>query len=143
MIYTVVFITNQQLRDIKLEGILNPDFTIDKYIHEGSFDFSIRVSQNRFDVWSYPHFKDLSIQNATKWKTIRGAENALKKIKDALLEKRRFRLRGGNDSWQKNEYIPVICNITGDWNSYIKRKIKEEEDLHRRKIDRLTKKLAK
>ena len=142
MLYTIVFITNQQLRDIKLERILNPDFLMDKYVHDGPFDYSLRVRQRAYhEAWSYKIYNDKAILNSTKWKTIRGAETALSKVKNILSEKKRISVKG-NDLWMKNEYIPVICNITNEWNSKIESQIKQEEILYQKRILSLKKKLS-
>lgn len=144
MLYSIVFISNQQLRDIKLEGILNPDFVMDKYVHEGLFDYSLRARQgNYFDVYSSKQYRDRSILNSTKWKTLRGAETGLAKIKSAIAsgEKRRISVKG-NDLWLKNEYIPVICNITEEWNTKIQEQINTEVLMHQKRVNTLTKKIV-
>jgi hypothetical protein len=145
MIYTVAFISNQQLRDIKLEGILNPEFVIDKYVHEGLFDYSLRINQRGyFEVYSYKQYNNRSILNCTKWKTTRGAEAGIAKIKAALSsgDKRKISVRG-DDLWKKNEYIPVICNLTDEWNKKIQGQIDKEVKEHQKRVDTLIKKLAK
>jgi hypothetical protein len=142
MIYSVVFITNQQLRDIKLEQILNPDFNSDKYIHEGEFDFILRVRNRRWsEVWSPNSYKNKYLTSASKWKTVRGAENALRNVKVSDLK---FSTRGESEKWNKNksEYVPVVCDISIKWNEFIKQLIKEEESDHQKKINSLNKKIT-
>lgn len=91
MIYSIVFISNQQLRDIKLEGILNPDFTMDGYIHEGSFDYTLtkRTTRGRsyYDIWG-SKFKG-AILKSTKWKTAKGAQTVLNGLKNITPEDRK------------------------------------------------------
>lgn len=147
MLYTIAFISNQQLRDIKLEGILNPEFVMDKYVHEGLFDYSLKINQrNYFDVYSYKQYNNRSILNCTKWKTIRGAEGGLTKIKETMAsgENRRITVFGiGNELWLKNEYIPVICDITEEWNKKIQSQIDKEIKDSQIKVAALNKKIVK
>ena len=143
MIYAIAFITNDQLRDIKLEGILNPDFVMENYIHEGSFDYTLRVrNSSSYLLWNTEKFKSQSMLNCSRWKTIRGADEHLKKVKELMsTNKIRFSIRG-NDLWNKNSYIPVICNVTNYWNESINEKIKFEEGEHKKRMAILTKKLV-
>jgi len=146
MLYTIAFITNQQLRDIKLEGILNPDFVMENYVHEGSFDYSVKINQRDFDVWSNKIYNDKSILVVTKWKTAKGASSGLKKVMDAIKtgDKKKFDVKDrGNSEWTKNEYIPVICNITNEWNEKIQSQIDKEIKSHQFRLNNLTKKLIK
>lgn len=144
MLYTIALISNQQLRDIKLEGILNPEFVMDKYVHEGLFDYTLRIQQRGyFEAYNYKQYNTRCILNCTKWKTIRGAETGMAKIKTALLgDKRKIGVRGG-DLWSKDDYIPVICNITEEWNKKIQGQIDQAIREHQKKISDLNKKLSK
>lgn len=145
MLYTIAFITNQQLRDIKLEGLLNPDFVMEKYVHEGTFDFSVKVNQRGyFDVWGYKSYNEKCILRCTKWKTIRGAEAALKSVQESLKagDKRKFSVKDRGDAWRTNEYIPVICDITDEWNTKIQAQINQELKEHQNRMTILNKKIV-
>lgn len=145
MLYTIAFISNQQLRDIKLEGILNPEFVMDKYVHEGLFDYSLKINQRGyFDVYSRKQYSEKSILYCTKWKTVRGAEAGMTKIKAAIAagDKRKISVKG-NDLWLKNEYIPVICDVTEEWNKKIQSQIDREIKDSQIKVAALNKKIVK
>ena len=146
MFYAIVFITNQQLRDIKLEKILNPDFIMEKYVHEGQFDYSAKIknSSRHCDIYCCKTYKERSILGVTKWKTIRGAEVGLKTVK-SILESKRASVKGNLNSrnvWSQNGYIPVVCNITDEWDEKINGQIKLEQLESERRVLALKKRLS-
>jgi hypothetical protein len=149
MRYTIAFIAKNQLRDIKLEGLLNPDFTMEEYIHENKYDYLLKVSNRGFLIWNCKYYNSKSIANSTKWKTTRGAKNALKEIMlEMQKDKKNISFRGGSgyrsdSEFWNGDYVPVVCNITEDWNKYINSLIDSEKRSHQKKIDTLTKKLSK
>lgn len=149
MLYTITFISKQQLRDIKLEKLFNENFNTEKYIHTGLLDCSVKVKQRGyFEVWDkgYYGYRNRSMQRLTKWKTIRGAETSLKKLIETINsgEKRRILTRGNKSSESlTSEYIPIICDITSIWNTYIESQIENEKKSHQNKLNRLISKLAK
>lgn len=52
-------------------------------------------------------------------------------------------MKDRGDAWRTNEYIPVICNITDEWNTKIQDQINQEMKDHEHKLNILNKKLIK
>ena len=142
MLYTVVFINKQELRDIKLEKILNSDFVEESYVHNSDFDYTAKFDSSRVTVTPYKigYYRDKAISFCTKWKTIKGAQNAIQKFNSSSP---RISINGGRDAWNRVEYVPVICDITDQWNIIIKKKIDDEISSHNKKLKLLNSKLCK
>lgn len=147
MIYTVAFIPKIELRDNKLEELLNPSFDPDKYDHLGNFDFILKNSNRTPLVLPMVdrYYKHRSLKKCSKWKTTTGAKNAIKRIKPKLEKKElsfNYYDRNQKDKFWSQEYVPVICDITKEWNEYINQMIESETKKHEKKINTLRKKLG-
>jgi hypothetical protein len=145
MIYTVAFINKQELRDIKLEEIFNPDFVESSYVHTGLLDYTAQFS-TKINILSYTdiYWKERAILGFSKWKTIRGAQDSIKKYHSNALKLNVNRTpRITNVELFKNEYVPVVYDITFEWNKIIQSKIDAEIFSHNKKLKTLTNKLAK
>ena len=159
MLYCIAFVEKQYLRDVQLEKLLGVDSNSSLY--DGPISFTATIKQDRISVWSYDigYYKDRSVLNCNKWKTIRGAQSEINKIAPIISDygdklrnraipyraiplHRKISIMGNNDKWNKIEYVPIIYDITNEWNNKIKDKIDEEIKRHQKRIYFLNKKLS-
>jgi hypothetical protein len=142
MIYTIGFVTRQQLRDLQLEKILNSDFDENTYVHTGDFDFLGRVGTNIVDIYNHSdrYYRSRAIDQCSKYKTIKGAQSAIERFKSPT-NKFRTSVRAKNDIWRTNEYVPIICDISEKWTAHINEKIAAETRLYENKVKLLKSKL--
>lgn len=142
MLYTIGFVTRQQSRDLQLDKILDSNFDEKSYIHVGDYSFLGRVGTSHVDVWNSDdkYYGPKAIVNCSKWKTIKGAQNAIERVKLAT-NKFRMSVRTRGDIWRTAEYVPIICEISNKWNSYINKKIDEESKSYEKRIKLLRSKL--
>ena len=133
MLYTIAFIKNQELRDIKLEGLLDPDFSESTYIYDGDFDYTAKIQGEGF----YAH-KSMYILTCSNWKTLNGARNNLNKVISILKKNKNSYKYSDIDG-----YVPVVCDITEKWNGAINLKIDSETKSYQTKMKSLKSKLVK
>ncbi len=139
MLYTIVFVEKSQLRDIQLEKLFSDDGD-SSLLYDGDYKWFTRIGAKGYtQLWSSAHYPygERGLANCSKWKTIRGAKNAANRI--STID--RYSIRGDNNLWNKDLFVPVVYDITEKWNKYINDKIQSEIKSHKKKIEILTKKL--
>lgn len=141
MVYSIVFISTQKLRDSKLDVLLNGGLG---GLYVGEFDYILRVKSGQFEAWNYNLYRDRSIIKCAKWKSIKGPDASIIKLRNLIKDRKRIRVIGNNsDMWDKGEYTPVICDITNIWNLKIDDLILESKRTHLKKLELLEKKRSK
>ncbi len=138
MLYTIVFVDKSKIRDTQIEKLFSNEDSSSLY--DGDYKWIARVGQKGYvQLWSsasYP-YGERGISNCSKWKTIRGARNAINRITTIG----RYSIRGDSNLWNKDIFIPVVYDITEKWNKHINEKIQTEIKNHKTRIETLTKKL--
>ena len=142
----------------QLEKLLGVDSNSSLY--DGPISFTATIKQDRISVWSHDigYYKDRSVLNCKQMENYsRSLQSAINKITNNqwLWDKLRNRaipyraipfigkisIMGNNDKWNKIEYVPIIYDITNEWNNKIKDKIDERLKDIKKRIYFLNKKL--
>lgn len=141
MLYAIVFVEKSKLRDIQLEKLFSEDDEDSSSLYDGDYRWIARVGTRGYtQLWSSNHYSyaERGISICSKWKTIRGAKNVANRISTVD----RYSIRGDNNLWNKDIFVPVVYDITEKWNKHINDKIQSEIKNHKKKIETLTKKLG-
>lgn len=156
MIYCIAFVEQQKLRDYRLDKILQDT---DGILYDGPTPYMARIKPgdriealntgmsyhdkygNVHQQYSYGRLNDRAITSCSKWKTVRGAQTAVNRLNKILLTKK-IRVSYDPNSFNQAVQVPVVVDITEQWNKNIQTKINDEIKSHERKIQSLKKKLV-
>jgi len=154
MLYAIGLIDLQKTRDILLENLLSEDESTPVFNKIDNIGFLVKIDGRCIDVISCDKtHREIGIRVSTKWKTLKGVNDAIARVENKLPGKQDLsgrRNRGdvranasGRQNWEANQWMPIIYEISEEWNAMIQKDIDAEEKLFKIKIDNLRKKLAK
>ncbi len=139
-LYSVCLISRTQMRDMRLDSILNDGvFNSDTYIHNGDFTYIFELNNTLSS--------DIT-KNTLVYKTLGGALRLKNKLSDDWVMKLRYAVRGDDGSWIRNlknddNHEIVIIDITEKWDSLIDSRIEIKRQLFEKEVSRLKSKKSK
>lgn len=140
MLYTIVFVEKQKLRDDQLDRILS-DKEDGGVFYSGTYNWMCRINTGGKYSQLWPNdwrFGKKGLKSCSKWKTIRGAQNVLK----TLSKNTKFSVNGDSSLWNKDLFVPVIYDISEIWNKRITNEIAKEILSHNKRLEILKKQLC-